>query len=155
MIFSEIRMAANPPGAVPLDRDQIWRGLRQKAEDAVPYVAPITRCTVIDRIAEDVFDREVELGGHRYVERVFLEAPNKVVFTRLEGPVLGTITNDILDEDGELGLRFQFALTVRPGHTIPITEEELAEQMVSAYRTAVETTLAAVRSDLAAAEGSR
>jgi Domain of unknown function (DUF1857)/SnoaL-like domain len=148
MFFSETRIAANPPGAVPLSRDQIWQGLEQKAFDAVPYVEAITECRVIDRKSESVFDREATIGGHRYVERVWLEPPNRIAFTRLDGPVLGTITNEIVEDGDTLAVVFQFALAVRPGHTIPVTEQELSAQMVSAYQTAVETTLAAVRAGL-------
>jgi hypothetical protein len=149
MIFSELTLPANPPGAEPLDREQIWQGLEQKAVDAVPYVEAITSCREIARQSPTVFDREIELRGARYVERVWLEKPNRVVFTRLEGPVLGTITNEMLEQDGELSLRFQFALAVRPGDNLPVTDEELARDMVTAYQAAVETTLAAVRSRIA------
>lgn len=148
-MFSELTLPANPPGAAPLDREQIWQGLEQKAVDAVPYVEAITSCREIARLSPTVFDREIELRGARYVERVWLDQPNRVVFTRLEGPVLGTITNEILEQDGELSLRFQFALAVRPGDDLPVTDEELARDMSAAYQAAVETTLAAVRSRIA------
>jgi hypothetical protein len=152
MIFSETTLPANPPGLTRLTRDQIWEGLEQKALDAVPYVKAITACRVIARHSDTVFDREAEIGGVRYVERVWLEAPNRVVFGRLDGPVLGTITNDILEEDdGELFVRFQFALTVRPGVDIPVTEREVADQMAAEYEVAVETTLAAVRARVSTA----
>ncbi|MGW4057746.1 AtaL-like protein [Amycolatopsis sp. NPDC004747] len=149
MIFSELTLPANPPGARPLDREQIWQGLEQKAVNAVPYVEAITSCREIARLSPTVFDREIELRGARYVERVWLEQPNRVVFTRLEGPVLGTITNEILEENGGLSLRFQFALAVRPGDELPVTDQELARDMATAYQAAVESTLAAVRSRIA------
>jgi len=149
MIFSEMAVPANPAGARPLDRAQIWKGLEQKAVDAVPYVAAITACREINRLSDNVFDREIELGGARYVERVWLEPQNRVVFTRTEGPVLGTITNEITEQDGELGLRFKFALVISPGAELPITEEQLSAEMVTAYKAAVESTLAAVRERIA------
>jgi hypothetical protein len=149
MIFSEMRVPANPAGAARLDRAQIWQGLEQKALDAVPYVEAITSCREINRLGPTVFDREIELAGARYVERVWLEEPNRVVFTRLDGPVLGTITNEILEDGDELALRFQFALAIRPGDELPVSEDELARQMVTAYQAAVETTLAAVRDRIA------
>jgi hypothetical protein len=145
-------MAANPPGEVPLSRDQVWQGLEQKAFDAVPYVEAITECRVIDRKSDSVFDREAIIGGHRYIERVWLEPPNRIAFARLDGPVLGTITNEIVEDADGLAVVFQFALTVRPGDTIPVTEQELSSQMVSAYQTAVGTTLAAVRAALRSGE---
>jgi len=151
MIFSEMQVPANPAGAARLDRAQIWQGLEQKALDAVPYVEAITSCREINRLGPTVFDREIELAGARYVERVWLEEPNRVVFTRLDGPVLGTITNEILEEEegDELALRFQFALAIRPGDELQVGEHELARQMVTAYQAAVETTLAAVRNRIA------
>jgi len=149
MIFSEMALPANPTGATPLGRAQIWEGLEQKAVNAVPYVAAITACREINRLSDTVFDREIELGGARYVERVWLEPQNRVVFTRTEGPVLGTITNEITEEDGELGLRFKFALVISPGAELPITEEQLSAEMVTAYKAAVESTLAAVRERIA------
>lgn len=145
MIFSEMQLPANVPGAAPLDRSQIWKGLEQKAVNAVPYVEAITHCREIARLSDTVFDREIELGGARYVERVWLEPENRVVFTRTEGPVLGTITNEITEQNGELGLRFKFALVIAPGTNLPITEEDLSAQMTTAYMAAVEATLAAVR----------
>jgi hypothetical protein len=149
MIFSEITLPANSPGEVPLTRDQVWQGLEQKARNAVPYVEAITECTVIHEESDTVFDREVLLGGARYVERIWLGEPSIVVFTRTSGPVLGTIINEILEQEGELSLRFQFALNVAPGADVPIGEAELSEQMQTAYAAAVRSTLAAVRSDLA------
>ena len=149
MIFSEMQVPANPAGAARLDRAQIWQGLEQKALDAVAYVEAITSCREINRLGPTVFDREIELAGARYVERVWLEEPNRVVFTRLDGPVLGTITNEILEDGDELALRFQFALAIRPGDELPVSEDELARQMVTAYQAAVETTLAAVRDGIA------
>lgn len=149
MIFSEMQVPANPAGAARLDRAQIWQGLEQKALDAVPYVEAITSCREINRLGPTVFDREIELAGARYVERVWLEEPTRVVFTRLDGPVLGTITNEILEDGDELALRFQFALAIRPGDELPVSEDELARQMGTAYQAAVETTLAAVRDRIA------
>ena len=108
MIFSEIQLPANPEGEVPLTLEQVWKGLEQKARNAVPYVEAITECRVIHEESDTVFDREVLLGGARYVERIWLGKPYLVVFTRTAGPVLGTIINEILEEDGELSLRFQF-----------------------------------------------
>ena len=149
MIFSELTLPANPPGAVPLDRSQIWQGLEQKAVNAVPYVAVITSCREINRLSDTVFDREISDGRARYIERVWLEPQNRVVFTRIEGPVLGMITNEITEENGELGLRFQFAVVISPGADLPITEDQLSAEVATAYKAAVESTLAAVRERIA------
>ena len=75
MIFSEIRLPANPEGELPLTLEQVWKGLEQKARNAVPYVEAITECRVIHEESDTVFDREVLLGGARYVERIWLGEP--------------------------------------------------------------------------------
>ena len=112
MIFSEIQLPANPEGEVPLTLEQVWKGLEQKARNAVPYVEAITECRVIHEESDTVFDREVLLGGARYVERIWLGKPYLVVFTRTAGPVLG---NDH-QRDPRGGRRAQPALPVRPQH---------------------------------------
>jgi len=73
------------------------------------------------------------------------------VFTRIAGPVLGTIANEIeaAESDdgspGDLTLRFSFALTVagEPGGSAG--EKAHADQMTDSYRAAVAATLGAVR----------
>ena len=100
-------------------------------------------------MSDTVFDREVELGGARYVERVWLGSlPGRLHPDRRARP--GHDHQRDTEQDGELGLRFQFAL-VAPGTDLPITEAELSDQMKTAYVAAVQSTLAAVRSELAGA----
>lgn len=71
-------------------------------------------------------------------ERVTLEPPHRVVFTRLTGPVLGTITNEIEGPDDALSPRFSFALAVLgvPGGSAE--EQRYAEGMRADYLKAVE-----------------
>ncbi|GLE53637.1 SRPBCC family protein [Mycobacterium montefiorense] len=148
MQFAEQTVLANPLGAKPLDRHDVWRGLERKARDAVPYVAAITSCKIVREYTPTSFDRAVVIQGEVYVERVDLDPPNRVIFTRLKGPVLGVITNEILDGPEHLQLRFKFALTYAPGAQMPVEEEQLIRVMSADYCAAVKTTLSTCRAQL-------
>ena len=103
-----------------------------KANNALPFVSSMRSSTVIDRISDTVFDREIVLHGQAHTERITLQEPNRVGFTRIAGDVLGTIANEIEGDDDELRLRFSFALvvsTVEPGST----EEAAYEEAVPVY----------------------
>jgi len=104
----------NEPGAARLNRAAVWEGLVRKANNALPFVPVMSECTVVARYSETCFDRDIRIGGEEFRERVTLEQPHRVVFTRLSGPVLGTIANEIEgeDEDEDLQLRFSFALVL-------------------------------------------
>ncbi len=67
------------------------------------------------------------------------------MFTRLSGPVLGTIANEVEGEDGELSLRFSFALVVQGVEGGSAAERAYADGMTQDYRKAVASTLDAVR----------
>src|SRR5713226_9218504 len=119
MISVSNTVEVNPPGAeVELSRDDVWRGLLLKAENALPFVPAMTRCEVVER-TEDTIVRTIEFRGQEFGERVTFTPQRQVRFERSYGPVLGTICND-LDEDaqGNLSLRFSFDLElagVEPG----------------------------------------
>ena len=66
-----------------------------KANNALPFVPSMTFCEVTQRYGDTVFDRDIDFRGERFTERITLEAPHRVVFTRIAGPVLGTIANEI------------------------------------------------------------
>ncbi|WP_375483484.1 SRPBCC family protein [uncultured Mycobacterium sp.] len=128
-----------------LSRDAVWDGLVLKANNALPYVPSMTYCEVTNRLTETCFDREIEFRGQRFSERITLDAPHRVVFTRMAGPVLGTIANEIENDNGNLRLRFSFALSligVAPGTA---AERAYADSMKDDYLKAVEATLAAMR----------
>ena len=72
----------------------------------------MTFCEVTDRISDTVFDRDIDFRGQRFTERITMEEPHRVTFTRIAGPVLGTIANEIEGPDDDLRLRFSFALVV-------------------------------------------
>jgi len=84
-----------------------------QAGNALPFVAAMSRCEVLEHHGENVFDRGISFRGQDFVERVTLEQPHRVVFTRMSGPVLGTITNEIEGEGALLLLRFSFAWSSR------------------------------------------
>ncbi len=107
------------PGEPVLDRAAVWDGLVLKASNALPFVPSMTFCEVTQRHGDTVFDRDIEFRGQRFTERITLEHPYRVTFTRIAGPVLGTIVNEIESGANEiegpaddLRLRFSFALVV-------------------------------------------
>ena len=140
----------NPPGVKPeISREQIWRGLEMKVDDALPFVRGMTRCEVVER-HDNVVVREVTFAGDSHLEKITLHAPVQVHFERVgEG---GFIENTVSDSDQGLQLAFTFGL-IFPGAE-PGSPEERAkgEGMRGAYIGAVEATLARVRQMVSAGE---
>jgi hypothetical protein len=68
-----------------------------------------------------------------------------VVFTRIAGPVLGTIANEIEETADGLALRFSFALVVEGVAGGTPAEQDYADSMTGDYLKAVEATLSAMR----------
>lgn len=137
----------NEPGTdhPELTRSDVWKGLVMKAENALPYVAAMTHCEVLER-GENELIREIEFKGERAKERVTLEPERKVQFDRLTGRTMGTIQNHIEeDENGELTLRFNFALEVEGIPPDSEEEQAYADEMKDAYLGAVAATLGAIR----------
>jgi len=149
MIYVSHTLPVNEPGQPLVTRDDLWRGLVAKAGNALPFVAAMSRCDVLEHLSENVFDRAISFRGQDFVERVTLEQPHRVVFTRMSGPVLGTIANEIEGEgpgDGSaLSLRFSFALVVLGVEGGSAAEREYADGMTADYLKAVASTLDAVR----------
>ncbi len=145
MIFVSHQLPVNAPGEPYLDRAAVWAGLMLKANNALPFVPSMTFCEVTARHSDTVFDRDIEFRGENFTERVTLEAPHRVVFTRIAGPVLGTIANEIEGPDDDLRLRFSFALVVAGVDGGSPREEEYAGSMKVDYLKAVEATLNAMR----------
>jgi hypothetical protein len=145
MIFVTHSQPVNEPGEPLVTSGILWDGLVAKANNALPYIGAMTHCEVLQRHSPTVFDREIELDGRRFVERVSLEEPHRIVFTRLSGEILGTITDEIAESDGELELRFSFALAV-PGIAAGSPEErECTDKMTGDYLNVVGSTLEAAR----------
>src|SRR5713226_3467548 len=146
MIYVTNAVPVNEPGEPALTRGDVWAGLVKKAENALPFVPAMTHCEVLERRGELEFDREIEFRGQHFIERITLEPETRVTFTRLEGEVLGTIANEIgEDEAGDLSLRFSFALVLKGVVPGSVEEAEYAEGMKGDYLKAVEATLAAIR----------
>jgi len=145
MIYISHILPVNNSSDVAVTRAQLWDGLVMKANDALPFVAAMSECEVTSRISDTVFDRKIVVNGAPFTERITLQEPKRVVFTRTEGTVLGTIANEIEGDDENLKLRFSFALV--PTNVEPGSPEEvsIAESMKIDYLKAVESTIAAVR----------
>ena len=145
MIFVSHALAANEEGQPHLDRAAVWNGLVLKADNALPFVPAMTRCDIVERYGPASFDRDIEFRGQRFRERITLEEPHRVVFTRISGPVLGTIANEIEGEDEDLQLRFSFALVLSgvPGNSAD--ERTYAQTMTGDYLQAVTATRDAMR----------
>jgi hypothetical protein len=145
MIFVTHDLPVNVPGEPHLDRAAVWDGLVRKANNALPFVPSMTFCEVTARHGDTVFDRDIEFRGQRFTERITLEPPHRVVFTRIAGPVLGTIANEIEGPADDLRLRFSFALVVAGVEGGSPAEQEYAESMTGDYLKAVAATLNAMR----------
>ena len=93
------------PNEPRLTRSQVWRGLVMKAENPLPFVPVITSCEILER-RENQLVREIVDKGDRIRERVTFHPERRAKFERLSGRVMGTILNEILeDERGELHSR--------------------------------------------------
>ena len=140
------------PGAPTLGRGQIWAGLVLKAEDAVPFVPAMSYCRVTGRFANGLF-RDIVFNGEAMTEKVVYRPEERVEFIRTSGIEMGTIVNEILeDEDGALHLRFAFALEregLAPGSG---EEAAFAEGMARGYLVAVRATVDEIRRRVAAGE---
>ena len=145
MIFVSHRLPVNTDGEPRLTQADVWVGLVMKANNALPFVPSMTSCEVTARHGDNVFDRDIDFRGQRMTERITLEEPHRVVFTRIAGPVLGTIANEVEKDGDDLYLRFSFALVVSGVEGGSAAETEYAEGMTGDYLKAVAATLAAMR----------
>ncbi|MTD56885.1 SRPBCC family protein [Amycolatopsis pithecellobii] len=146
MLFVTRSLQVNEPGEPVVTREMLWDGLVAKAGNALPFVKVMSHCDVIERHSDTVFDREITLHGSQFTERITLEKPHRVVFTRLAGPVLGVITNEIEGAGtDDLALRFSFALAVADAPAGSPAEKDYADTMTQDYLDAVASTLSAVR----------
>jgi hypothetical protein len=146
VIFVSHALPVNVPDEPRLDRQNVWDGLVLKANNALPFVPSMTFCEVTERHSDAVFDRDIDFRGQRFTERITLEAPYRVTFTRIAGPVLGTIANEIEStDDGDLTLRFSFALVIHGVVGGSAEEQAYADSMTGDYLQAVAATLNAMR----------
>jgi hypothetical protein len=145
MIFVSHALPVNVAGEPRLDRAAVWDGLVLKANNALPFVPSMTYCEVTERYSDTIFDRDIDFRGDRFTERITLEHPHRVTFTRIAGPVLGTIANEIEGAGDDLRLRFSFALIVAGVEGGSAQEQEYADSMTGDYLKAVAATLNAMR----------
>jgi hypothetical protein len=145
VIFVTHQLPVNVPGQPRLSRRQVWDGLVLKANNALPFVPSMTYCEVTQRHSDTVFDRDIDFRGERFTERITLEQPHRVTFTRIAGPVLGTIANEIEEAEDDLKLRFSFALVVAGVEGGSAQELQYADSMTGDYLKAVAATLSAMR----------
>jgi len=145
MIFVSHALPVNVPDEPRLTPANVWDGLVLKANNALPFVPAMTYCEVIRRHSNTVFDRDIDFRGQRFTERITLEPPHRVTFTRIAGPVLGTIANEIVADQDDLALRFSFALIVHGVEGGSAEEQAYAESMTGDYLKAVAATLNAMR----------
>ncbi len=151
MIFVTHQLPVNVEGEPRLDRAAVWDGLVLKANNALPFVPSMTYCEVTERYSDTIFDRDIDFRGERFTERITLEPPHRVTFTRIAGPVLGTIVNEIEGAneiegpEDDLKLRFSFALVVEGVEGGSAQEQEYADSMTGDYLKAVAATLNAMR----------
>ena len=143
MIKVDKKLPVNPDKSgktVILTRDQIWKGLMMKVDDARPFVPLMTKCDVTDRL-ENGAVRDIEFDGMALRERIILYPKEKVEFIRVGvGEEMGTIWNEILeDETGELHLRFTFELEV--SNLTKDMEQEYREKRATGYINAIQATL--------------
>lgn len=133
------------PQAPVLTRDDVWDGLVMKAENALPFVPKMEKCDVVEQ-RENFILRDIHFGGDDLREAVTLTPKIRVEFRRIQGRVMGLITNEILENsEGDLELKFSFALEiegVKPGSR---EERDYEENMRDAYMGAVAATLGAIR----------
>lgn len=126
-------------------RSLVWRGLVMKAENPLPFVPVISNCKVIERRGDGLV-REIVDKGDTMTEVVTLHPERRVQFERMSGRVLGTILNEIVeDDDGELALRFTFTLSVAGVADGSAEEMDFAAKMEEGYLMAVRATLKAMR----------
>jgi hypothetical protein len=135
----------NPAGeTIRISREQMWKGLVMKAEDAVPFVPAMKECRIVQRF-EDGFLREVHLRGKVMRERIVFTPDVEVYFERVDPANGGWITNVISESDRGLLLTFTFALTF-PGIAAGTDEERRSGEAVKdSYVAAIAATLAETR----------
>lgn len=133
------------PDDPALMRGQIWKGLMLKAENALPFVAAMTHCKVLER-TKDGLIREIVFRGETMKEKITYNPEKSVTFERMSGKAMGTILNEIVEDPKEgLQLRFTFALELEGVKAGSPQETEFKQVMEKDYLTAVEATVKAIR----------
>ena len=141
------------PNAPVLTRGDVWDGLVMKAENALPFVPKMEKCDVVEK-RENFVLRDIRFGGDDLREAVTLTPKDRVEFRRVQGRVLGLITNEILENaNGDLALKFSFALDIEGVEAGSREERDYEANMRDAYMGAVGATLGAIRKMVAQRAG--
>ena len=152
MIYVSKEVAANDDrNQRKLSRNDIWRGLVMKAENALPFVPGMAKCEIVQRTTNGLI-RDIVFRGEDARERITFYPEHKVVFVRESGNTDGFIVNEILGEGDDLRLRFSFALQLVDAPSDSPKEREFREVMERDYVKAVDATLAAIRKMVATAQ---
>jgi hypothetical protein len=146
MVRASRTIKVNDDPAEPgLTRSLVWRGLMMKAENPLPFVPVITACRIVERQSENRFVREIVDKGDTITEVVTFHPQRMVQFERTSGRVLGTILNEIVEDEGELALKFTFTLKIDGVAEGSPEERAFAKTMEDGYLMAVRATLKAMR----------
>jgi hypothetical protein len=135
----------NAPSQSFLSRHDVWAGLVQKANNALPFVLAMQECVVLER-GDNWLVRDIVINGMRLRERVTLEPEARIVFERVDGAESGRIENR-LEEDaaGNLHLTFAFSLSRQGIESDSEAERAYFAPLEQQYAGAVSSTLTAVR----------
>ncbi|TMQ33041.1 MAG: DUF1857 family protein [Planctomycetota bacterium] len=149
MIFSTATVPVNPSGERKLTREQVWAGLVLKARDARLFLPPgaCTKCEVVAE-GKDFIVREAVIMKDDITEIVTFVPKRKVSFHQVKSPREGVIVNEILEEAGELQLKFYAylgLLGVAPGSEKERQEQALLDSEDRGYKAALLSTLARTR----------
>ena len=147
MIYVSKEVAANEAvqsGHPKLSRSDIWKGLVMKAENALPFVPGMAKCSIVERKPNGLV-RDIIFRGEDARERITLYPEKKVVFVRESGNIDGFIVNEVLGGDDDLRLRFSFALQLVDAPSDSPEEREFRQIMERDYLKAVDATLGAIR----------
>ncbi|NYI00163.1 MULTISPECIES: SRPBCC family protein [Cupriavidus] len=137
--------------AIRLTRAQMWKGLVQKAEYAVPFVPAMEDCVVQERF-DDGFIRQITLRNMTVRERITFTPEVQVLFERIESADNGWITNVLSDAEQGLVLTFTFALCFDGVEAGSAEERRKGEEVRESYIAAVGATIAETRRRVAAGE---
>ena len=131
-----------------LTQTDVWRGLVLKGENAMPFVPVMEACDVAERGNEGGADwlvRQIRIAGNTMHEKVTFHTEHTVEFERLDGINRGTILNEILDQNGELTLRFSFTLAREDMEDGSEEEKAYAAGMEDTYLKAVQSRIDTIR----------
>ncbi|MBI2725168.1 MAG: DUF1857 family protein [Polaromonas sp.] len=149
-VSSEV-MVNNDPALPKLSKNDVWKGLLMKAENALPFVPSMSKCEVVQRTANGLV-RDIVFRGEDARERITFFPKEKVVFVRESGNADGFIVNEVLGDGDDMRLRFSFALQLVDAASGSDKEREFRESMEKDYLKAVGATLEAIRKMTAATQ---